>query len=197
MGTSRPVLSCSTSRVTPSASSSTAPSDRTTRSNITTPAWPCRVTVAVDGVLAQLLLLGDLAYPGVKRLFDEGEDENVEWDVVLAPHHCSKSAFYFAEGEEEEPTLKQDVVDAMTEAAAEGRPSSRAANRFRLRTSRATILPMPTRGSATRRSATRSSSPASTRTSTRRSRSYSSSSPASSGTASLRASKPVGFGRCR
>jgi len=79
-----------------------------------------QVTVAVDGVAARLLLLGDLAYPGVRRVFDEGEGENLEWDVLLAPHHCSKSVFYFAAGDEEEPTLKQDIVDDMTEAAADG-----------------------------------------------------------------------------
>jgi hypothetical protein len=79
-----------------------------------------QLTVAVDGVPARLLLLGDLAYPGVKRVFDESEGENIEWDVLLAPHHCSKSVFYFAEGEEETATRKQDVIDAMTEAAAEG-----------------------------------------------------------------------------
>lgn len=78
-----------------------------------------QVTVAEAGIPAQALLLGDLAYPGVKRVFDEGEDENLAWNILLAPHHCARSVFYFAEGEEEEPTLKQDLVDAMSEAAAD------------------------------------------------------------------------------
>jgi hypothetical protein len=78
-----------------------------------------QVTVAAEGVPARLLLLGDLAYPGVRRVFDEGEDENLAWDVMLAAHHCSRSVFYFA-GEEERPTLKQDIVDDMTAAATEG-----------------------------------------------------------------------------
>lgn len=78
-----------------------------------------QVTLAKDGAPAQALLLGDLAYPGVKRVFDEGQDANLAWNILLAPHHCSRSVFYFAEGEEEEPTLKHDLVDAMSGAAQE------------------------------------------------------------------------------
>jgi len=77
-----------------------------------------QVTVAVDGQAARLLLLGDLAYPGMKRVFDEGEGESLEWDVLLAPHHCSKSVFYFADEEGEEPTLREDAIDALTDSAA-------------------------------------------------------------------------------
>lgn len=78
-----------------------------------------QVTVAEDGAAARLLLLGDLAYPGVKRVFDESEEGDVEWNILLAPHHCARSVFYFAEGEEEEPTLKQDIIDSMRDAASE------------------------------------------------------------------------------
>ena len=50
-----------------------------------------QVILAPAGVPARLLLLGDLAYPGVKRVFDESEDADVSFDILLAPHHCSKS----------------------------------------------------------------------------------------------------------
>ena len=78
-----------------------------------------QVTLAQEGAPLQLLLLGDLAYPGVKRVFDEGEPDNLAWNVLLAPHHCSRSVFYFAEGDAEKPTLKQELVDAMRDAASE------------------------------------------------------------------------------
>jgi hypothetical protein len=78
-----------------------------------------QVTVAEEGVPLRLLLLGDLAYPGVKRVFDEGEDDNLAWNVLLAPHHCSRSVFYFAEGDEKEPTLKDDLVDVLRKSSVE------------------------------------------------------------------------------
>ena len=115
-----------------------------------------QITVAVDGVAARLLLLGDLAYPGVRRVFDEGEGENLEWDVLLAPHHCSKSVFYFAAGDEEEPTLKQDIVDDMTEAAADGATTVVAGCEPIPATNRPVTTPhTPTPASATRRWSTR------------------------------------------
>jgi beta-lactamase superfamily II metal-dependent hydrolase len=78
-----------------------------------------QVTLAPEGTPARLLLLGDLAYPGVKRVFDESEDINVSFDILQAPHHCSKSVFYFQDEDEDEPTLKQDLVDQMAAAAAD------------------------------------------------------------------------------
>lgn len=78
-----------------------------------------QVTVADAETTCEVLFLGDLAYPGVKRVFDEGDAANLSWNILLAPHHCANSVFYFAEGEEEEKTLKQDLVDAMTEAASD------------------------------------------------------------------------------
>ena len=78
-----------------------------------------QVTLKRDEFSARLLMFGDLAYPGVKRIFDDGEDEDLTWDVLLAPHHCSKSVFYYAADDQAEPTLQQDLVDAMSEAATE------------------------------------------------------------------------------
>ena len=78
-----------------------------------------QVILAPAGVPARLLLLGDLAYPGVKRVFDESEDADVSFDILLAPHHCSKSVFYFQEADEDGATLKQGLVDQMAAVAAE------------------------------------------------------------------------------
>ena len=66
------------------------------------------------------MLLGDLDYPPLRRIFVEySEDEDKAWDVLLAPHHCSKSAMYFQDEGDEEKVLKQDVLDAMEAAAGE------------------------------------------------------------------------------
>jgi hypothetical protein len=76
-----------------------------------------QITLAEDGAEMRLLLLGDLAYPGVRSVFDTENKESLAWNVLLAPHHCSRSVFCFALGDEQEKTLKQDIVDDMREAA--------------------------------------------------------------------------------
>jgi hypothetical protein len=40
------------------------------------------------------LVLGDLAYPTVNRIFERSDGEDLEFDIFLAPHHCSKSVMY-------------------------------------------------------------------------------------------------------
>lgn len=71
----------------------------------------------------QALLLGDLSYPSVRRVFDESDShENssrLKWDVFLAPHHCSKSVMYWKDEGEEKAKLKQDILDDIEEAAEE------------------------------------------------------------------------------
>lgn len=53
-----------------------------------------RVTLIDGDATARAMLLGDLSYPTLKRIFDRSKDEDLEWNVFLAPHHCSKSAMY-------------------------------------------------------------------------------------------------------
>lgn len=69
-----------------------------------------------DGTVGRLLFLGDLAYPIIKMIFENseaaGNADRVEWDVLLSPHHCSKKAMY-AEGENGEEELKQDLLDLL------------------------------------------------------------------------------------
>ena len=67
-----------------------------------------------DGTTGRLLLLGDLAYPTIKKIFDNSEyfsnTDRVEWDLLLSPHHCSKKVMY-AKGEDGEEERKQDILD--------------------------------------------------------------------------------------
>ena len=60
--------------------------------------------------IGRAMLMGDLKYPIVRRIFDLSEDEALEWNVLLAPHHCSKSVMYWQDDGEDEETLKADMV---------------------------------------------------------------------------------------
>ena len=60
--------------------------------------------------IGRAMLMGDLKYPIVRRIFDFSEDEALEWNVLLAPHHCSKSVMYWQDDGEDEETLKADMV---------------------------------------------------------------------------------------
>ena len=63
------------------------------------------------------LLLGDLDYEPVKRIFEYTQDRsNKEWGVLLAPHHCSKSVMY--ERENGRDVLRRDVLGLIERAKA-------------------------------------------------------------------------------
>lgn len=80
-----------------------------------------QITLSEGDFDGRVMLLGDLDYPPLKRIFIEYNDdpELTAWDVLLAPHHCSKSAMYFEEEGDSEPVLKQDILDAMENCAGE------------------------------------------------------------------------------
>ena len=59
------------------------------------------------------LLLGDLKYPAVKRFFDMSKADDIAWNLLLAPHHCSKSVMYWQDDGDDEEALKQDILDAI------------------------------------------------------------------------------------
>lgn len=71
---------------------------------------------AADGTTGRLLLLGDLAYPTIRKIFENseaaGNTDRLAWDVLLAPHHCSKKVMY-GPGEDGTEELKQDVLDQL------------------------------------------------------------------------------------
>jgi beta-lactamase superfamily II metal-dependent hydrolase len=76
-----------------------------------------QVTLVKGEDEAQAMLLGDLCYPGMKKVFDRSKEVDLAWNIFLAPHHCSKSVMYWkGEGEEEE-CLKQDILDAIEKVA--------------------------------------------------------------------------------
>jgi beta-lactamase superfamily II metal-dependent hydrolase len=76
-----------------------------------------QVTLRDSESKGRVLLLGDLSYPTIKRIFDSSRADDVAWDVLLASHHCSKSVMYWrGEGEEDE-TRRPDILKALENAA--------------------------------------------------------------------------------
>ncbi len=73
-----------------------------------------QVTLKNGDTLGRVLLLGDLAYPTLRRILDRsveaGNEARVEWDVLLAPHQCSRKVMYVPDGNGGED-LKQDILD--------------------------------------------------------------------------------------
>ena len=74
-----------------------------------------------DGRDGHVLLLGDLAYETIKKIFEysehAGRPERLAWEVLLAPHHCSKKVMYVTEDGKE--VLKQDILDLLEAHAPE------------------------------------------------------------------------------
>ncbi|MDF3310465.1 hypothetical protein P3H15_36215 [Rhodococcus sp. T2V] len=66
-----------------------------------------------SGVDGKMLLFGDLAHDTIMKIFNystaKGRSERLEWDLLLAPHHCSKKVMYISvDGED---VLQEDVLD--------------------------------------------------------------------------------------
>lgn len=70
------------------------------------------------------LFFGDREYPLIKKIFDKTKERDrtqyLEWDVMLSSHHCSKCAMYWADEEEDEATLRQDILDDFEAARLDG-----------------------------------------------------------------------------
>lgn len=71
-----------------------------------------QVVFGSDPAAGGVLLFGDHKYPMLRKIFDftkAGAGEvNLRWQVLLAPHHCSKSAMY--QDEDGRTVLKKDIL---------------------------------------------------------------------------------------
>ena len=76
-----------------------------------------QVTLYDGSQRLRTLLLGDLPYPIIKRIFAISDAEELAWNVLLAPHHCSKAAMYWKDDGDDEEKLKKHIIDEMEEAA--------------------------------------------------------------------------------
>jgi len=76
-----------------------------------------------SGVDGKVLLFGDLAHDTIMKIFDYSEyyhrEQYLEWNVLLAPHHCSKRVMYERDGDGKEH-LQLDVLNAFERHARTG-----------------------------------------------------------------------------
>ena len=60
-----------------------------------------------------VLMFGDHKYPTIRKIFEVSQAndrlENLNWQVLLAPHHCSKAVMY--QDEDGREILKKDILD--------------------------------------------------------------------------------------
>lgn len=72
-----------------------------------------QIVLGDDPSQGGVLLFGDHKYPVIRKIIDvtkaNGKEENLRWQVLLAPHHCSKSAMY--QDEDGKEVLKQDILN--------------------------------------------------------------------------------------
>ncbi|WP_344780386.1 hypothetical protein [Microbacterium kribbense] len=75
------------------------------------------------GVDGKVLLFGDLAHDTIMKVFNYSEYHNrqryLEWDLLLAPHHCSKRVMYKRDADGTEQ-LQMDVLNAFERNARTG-----------------------------------------------------------------------------
>jgi hypothetical protein len=73
---------------------------------------------------AQFFFFGDREYPTIKRIFDTTEESGntayLGWHVMLCAHHCSKRVMYWQAEDEEEATLKDDILESFEKYARKG-----------------------------------------------------------------------------
>lgn len=73
-----------------------------------------RVVIGSPGNIMKGLFLGDLSYPTLMQVFEEthahDNEDMLQWNVLLSPHHCSKKAMY------EDNILQQDVMQEFAES---------------------------------------------------------------------------------
>ena len=62
------------------------------------------------------LFLGDVSYPTLMQIFQQthahNNDQQLHWNVLLAPHHCSKKVMY-ERNEDGQDVLRQDAIDEL------------------------------------------------------------------------------------
>lgn len=76
-----------------------------------------QISLYNGGGTGRALLMGDLSYPVIRRIFDYSEAATLQWNALLAPHHCSKSVMYWKDDREDDETLKHDMVRDLGNAA--------------------------------------------------------------------------------
>ena len=76
-----------------------------------------QISLYGESGVGRALLMGDLSYPIIRRIFDRSKAAKRAWNVLLSPHHCSKSVMYSKDEDGDEETLKSDIVRDIGNAA--------------------------------------------------------------------------------
>lgn len=73
------------------------------------------VTMKDDGIERKYLLLGDLEHSTIEAVFERsiasGNEDRLEWDVLIAPHHCSRHAVRTQSADEWEDWIDAPAAD--------------------------------------------------------------------------------------
>jgi len=72
-----------------------------------------------DQMAALAFVAGDADYNRFKRLLDERDDESIEWDLLLAPHHCSWT-FFNMTPQEEFPEPQDSAIEYLSRQRGDG-----------------------------------------------------------------------------
>ncbi len=82
-----------------------------------------QITIGTTARAMSGLFFGDLSYPTLRRVIDETRnhqnDDRLCWNVLLAPHHCSKKVMY-EKDDNGNDVLKQDILDDLEGAQLPG-----------------------------------------------------------------------------
>jgi len=80
-----------------------------------------QVTVIGNKSSASALLLGDLKYSSIRKIIDaskqNGNQNELQWNILLAPHHCSKSVMFVKNEDTEEYEYQSDIMEDLEESA--------------------------------------------------------------------------------
>lgn len=80
-----------------------------------------QVTLTNGDGEGRALLFGDLSYLILRKVFDRNDDpEDLVWDVLLAPHHCSKTTMYFKGEDDDDERFKPDIMDDFQNSQKDG-----------------------------------------------------------------------------
>ncbi|MEA3211688.1 MAG: hypothetical protein QOE70_4745 [Chthoniobacter sp.] len=74
--------------------------------------------------VGKALLFGDREYPTVNQIFtktkEREREQYLEWNVALAPHHCSKKVMFWKDEGQQSESFRQNVMKAYADAALPG-----------------------------------------------------------------------------
>lgn len=76
-----------------------------------------QVTLRNGDKTLRAMLFGDLSYPILKRIFDKSDADDLAWNLLLVPHHCSKAAMYWQDEGDEKEEFKQGIMNSMDDAS--------------------------------------------------------------------------------